>query len=389
MFTRKSLALCAVLLALITLPITTATAQYPLTEGNDNGTYAWEMRTGAEFDWDFGPGNTGATQHSIPNNMSIGPIPIGFNFYFHGTTYTEFWLSSHGFLSFLPLQTIGNAGPLNGEIFPTSSLSGPVIAPCFVGLAPGTGGSVTSRYFGASPNRTYVLEFNEVPYMAQQGTANFQVALFEHDNSFDLRHLATALPTQFGSGTSGYSMSIGFQSGALNGLTMVGPTSAGTLIQPPLINTSWLGYHCAFPGSEEGLFLTYKTIDLAGASSPTTHCNGPRLRSGETMTTELVSKGGFHEFQEMILAFQVFFIAGIRPWSPVGFPTVHLHPFFSQTTGYAHIGMAITGVRVVNNFPIPVGIVGMGARFQAYVFGTGNANGFFASSHALDLSIIP
>jgi hypothetical protein len=51
--------------------------------------------------------------------------------------------------------------------------------------------------------------------------------------------------------------------------------------------------------------------------------------------------------------------------------------------------MAVTGARVINNFPIPVGIAGMGARFQAYVFGTSNANGFFASSHALELNIIP
>lgn len=375
-------------LAFVAVFSTVAQAQYPYTEGNDNGAYAWEMQSGSDFDWDYGPGNTGITPHILPNNMAIGPIPIGFNFSFHGSVYTEFWLSAHGFLSFIPLA-INQAGPLNGEMYPAPSLSGPIIAPCFSGLAPGYGGTVTSRYFGVAPHRRYVLEFDEVPYMGQQGTANFQVALYEHDGSFDLRHDGTNLPTQYSSGLPGYNLSIGFQKSLVSGLTMVGPTHAGSTLQPPLIATSWLGYKCPLPGSGESLSLIYKTIDVFGFQTPSIHCGGPRLHPGETMTTELVSKGGFHEFQELILVFQTYFIGGVTPWSPVGFPTVHLTPYMAPSIGFAHVGMAVTGQRVINNFVIPAGIAGAAARFQAYVFGTNNANGFFASSHALDLIALP
>jgi hypothetical protein len=114
---------------------------------------------------------------SPPANMvtlfhnDITPLlPIGFNFVFYGQSYTQFWISSYGFIGFGPPPSAG-AGCCFGFSLP-SGFPNNLIALAWTDLDPtppppvGTyppPGVIQYETIGTPPNRTLIVSFINVP----------------------------------------------------------------------------------------------------------------------------------------------------------------------------------------------------------------------------------
>ncbi len=147
-------------------------------------------------------GGTSIPDLSAGSDQTISPaIPIGFNFTFDGTVYTECQASDNGYLHFgndLAPTGYGNAsGDLiipNDFSDATGSTPGinttrPFVAPLWEELAIAGigGGNASYATAGTSPNQTFSIEWNGVSWRAPTATnqISFQVVLHETTNVID------------------------------------------------------------------------------------------------------------------------------------------------------------------------------------------------------------
>ena len=105
-----------------------------------------------------------------------GPIPIGFPFDFYGATYSQAFISSNGFLSFLAGQTECCGGPLPNRAAPNGLIAG-----AWEALFPGPG-SVVYQTLGAAPSRQFIVQFQAVPNPITNVSNTFEIILNEGTN---------------------------------------------------------------------------------------------------------------------------------------------------------------------------------------------------------------
>lgn len=109
------------------------------------------------------------------DQASYGPFNIGFNFNFFENTYTEFFVSSNGLVTF----GAGSASATEQPI-PTATVPNNFIAPFWDDLTVSTAGNILYTTIGAAPNRKLIIQFRNMgfyPSPAYMGT--FAVILFE------------------------------------------------------------------------------------------------------------------------------------------------------------------------------------------------------------------
>jgi hypothetical protein len=101
-----------------------------------------------------------------------GPFPLGFNFKFYGVPYTQFWISSNGWLSFSDFTDAG----MSNSMIPSSSAPNGIIAPLWDDLDGKTTGKV---YYKQETNR-FIIQYDNWPgYSAGTGPFTFQVILYK------------------------------------------------------------------------------------------------------------------------------------------------------------------------------------------------------------------
>ncbi len=120
----------------------------------------------------------GATSVSLADDNGTGAIPIGFNFEFYKTTYTNFYIASNGFISF---TGNGMTGPASWTptALPNAGVPNGMICGVWDDLSPNIGGTIKYQSFGSSPNRKMVIEFNAVRLYGSTKTVTFQIHLNE------------------------------------------------------------------------------------------------------------------------------------------------------------------------------------------------------------------
>ena len=147
-----------------------------------------------------------------PSDDESDTVALPFTFNFFGTDYTELDISSNGFLSF----DIGNdcndnyndventipADDANCEDSPNSGWGGnPLIAPWFDDLDPNRCGDVYYETFGSEPNRTFVVQFDDVCHnicsdcSAGEGIT-YETILFEGSNDIKVQYMDTFFSTR-------------------------------------------------------------------------------------------------------------------------------------------------------------------------------------------------
>lgn len=123
---------------------------------------------------------------SVGDDEVIGPFSIGFDFYFFNYSYDQFWISSNGFISFLPNATTGYGAS------PVPNVNGPYacIFAAWEDWNPGAGGAIRFSTSGVAPNQQLVIEFEDIfSYNCGGGNdtvGSFQIHLKELDNAIEI-----------------------------------------------------------------------------------------------------------------------------------------------------------------------------------------------------------
>ncbi len=149
---------------------------------------------------------SGSTPISLPIDDRFSPsyIPIGFNFCYDGIGYTQLLVSSNAYLIFDAIGCATNLPSSNAVPGGSSAWSINIDAPNTTEMPrnsimfpwhdtdPNDGGTISYKLTGTSPNRIFVVEYNNVAMFGSSCTSytfSGQVKLFETSNNIEI-HLA-------------------------------------------------------------------------------------------------------------------------------------------------------------------------------------------------------
>ena len=127
--------------------------------------------------------NTG-NQLFMTDDSQQGPFNIGFNFCFFGTTYTQFYIGSNGWISFTggqPTTFTSQQIPTGNPLVPKNCIMGP-----WQDWHPGIGGQVRYQMSGVAPCRKLTVSWIGVPMFqctGNQGT--FHIVIYESTNNIE------------------------------------------------------------------------------------------------------------------------------------------------------------------------------------------------------------
>jgi gliding motility-associated-like protein len=128
------------------------------------------------------------TNVTLTDDSFTGNLPIGFSFGFMCDTFTQFRISSNGFITF-DLATADN-GCCSGEILPAGPpgfTTNSMIALAWNDLNPGSGGTISYTTIGTAPNRRLLVNFTAVPHFGGGGAPlTGQIVLYEGTNIIDI-----------------------------------------------------------------------------------------------------------------------------------------------------------------------------------------------------------
>lgn len=148
---------------------------------------------------------------SLSDDAMSTTLPIGFTFNFFGNNYTQFEISSNGFISFN--LGAGASGCCSGQIIPNAATPNNLIAAVWDDLYPPGAGQVGYSTFGVAPNRTLVVSWINTPFCCGSTPAvTSSIVLYETTNVIEIHSasVANASPATMGienaTGTAAYAV---------------------------------------------------------------------------------------------------------------------------------------------------------------------------------------
>jgi gliding motility-associated-like protein len=124
--------------------------------------------------------NTG-TSISMTDDSQQGPFNIGFNFCFFGTTYTQFYIGSNGWISFTggqPTTFTSQSIPTGNVLVPKNCIMGP-----WQDWHPGLGGQIRYQMSGVAPCRKLTVSWIGVPmFSCTSNLGTFHIVIYESTN---------------------------------------------------------------------------------------------------------------------------------------------------------------------------------------------------------------
>jgi gliding motility-associated-like protein len=161
--------------------------------------------------------NTGAVSNGpTGDDVMSGAFPIGFNFEYFCNAYSNFYVSTNGFITF----TAGQGSSFTSQNIPNAAAPNNLIALCWEDLLTNAG---TITYFvdGVAPNRKLVVRWTNSTFFAAAGNFTGQIQLHETTNVIEL-HLGSMTAT-------GQTATVGLENG--NGSVGISP--------PGFNNSGW------------------------------------------------------------------------------------------------------------------------------------------------------
>ena len=138
----------------------------------EEGGYTWtdsDAPGGPVYDW-MDITRTGAPITGLGDDTNADPFPIGFSFPFYGNEFTQFYLSSNGFLSLSPIS----GRNFSNLALPAPLAPGNLLAPFWDDLNFSTSGEA---YYWSNGEDALVVSYVEVPRYVSGGPYTFQVIL--------------------------------------------------------------------------------------------------------------------------------------------------------------------------------------------------------------------
>jgi len=148
---------------------------------------------------------TSGTVVSLSDDEVSGAQPIGFSFNYYGSDYTDFFISSNGFITF---DSNSANGCCSGGIIPTPGDQNNLIALVWEDLDPSAGGVIRYKTIGIAPDRILVMEYDNVPYYGSDDLVIVQLQLYEDTNRIEIH--STDIPAN-GDASQGVENSDGTQ----------------------------------------------------------------------------------------------------------------------------------------------------------------------------------
>ncbi|PBQ30864.1 hypothetical protein CNR22_03430 [Sphingobacteriaceae bacterium] len=155
----------------------------------------------------------GTTVSLSDDQMTSTAAAIGFNFKFFCATYTSFYISSNGFISFSASQSNGccSGGTLPSTLTPLN-----IITATWTDWNPGAGGTISYTTVGTSPNRKLIVSYVNIPHFGSGGgNLTAQIHLYETSNVIEV-HTASMVPNNYNH-TMGIKDVTGTHGGAVSG----------------------------------------------------------------------------------------------------------------------------------------------------------------------------
>ncbi len=142
---------------------------------------------------DFNPIDISGTETNVllEDDEVSAALPIGFSFDFYGNSYSNFYISSNGFITF---NNDNEDGCCEGEFLPTTYSPNNIIAMAWGDLNPEGGGIIRYLTTGTVPNRVLIVEFNGVPQFESENPIVTQVQLYEGTNVIEIH--TTTMPSE-------------------------------------------------------------------------------------------------------------------------------------------------------------------------------------------------
>ena len=147
--------------------------------------------------------NTGTNLFMIDDSQQ-GPFNIGFTFCFFGTTYTQFYIGSNGWISFSggqPTTFTSQPIPTGNALVPKNCIMGP-----WQDWHPGLGGQIKYQTVGVAPCRKLIVSWIGVPMFSCTGNqGTFHIIIHESTNYIDnyIQDKPACLQWQGGTATEG------------------------------------------------------------------------------------------------------------------------------------------------------------------------------------------
>ncbi len=117
-------------------------------------------------------------------------LPIGFDFNFFGETYSNFYISSNGFLTF---NNNSLSGCCTGQRIPNNGVPNNLIAFGWADLNPTSTNYMSYATIGTAPNRVLIVSANNVVSFSGIGRVDAQVKLFENSNIIEMHSTNVSL----------------------------------------------------------------------------------------------------------------------------------------------------------------------------------------------------
>ncbi|GAA4279138.1 T9SS type A sorting domain-containing protein [Aquimarina mytili] len=128
--------------------------------------------------------STTGTEVVLDDDELTAALPIGFEFGFYGNLYTEFYISSNGFITF---SDDGDDGCCNGQSLPDTSTPNNLIAFDWNDIDPESGGTMHYETIGTAPNRILIMDWDSVTHIDDDNDiTTTQVKLFEGTNRIEI-----------------------------------------------------------------------------------------------------------------------------------------------------------------------------------------------------------
>jgi hypothetical protein len=140
------------------------------------------------YEIDYAPNiNNGGTSVPLTDESYSGALPIGFTFNFYGNSYSQFYISANGWLSFDQPFT---AGCCQGQFLPDPNAPNNLIGFPWEDFNPGLGGTIKYWVSGDAPFRKLVVEFKDIQHYYSGDPETVQAMLYETTNIIEI-HITT------------------------------------------------------------------------------------------------------------------------------------------------------------------------------------------------------